>query len=294
MGSEVPTHSSEVPTLAAIHELPSTVAGLTASIVSHGQMGLANLLIGDLIRHAGPQLRRLVLTLNVPEPEPVQAEGAPFELIVLRNSRPLGFGANHNRAFRHCDSEWFAVLNPDIRLSSDALGQLLAAGGPRDGLIAPLIMDADGRAADSARRLPTPLQLMKRRLIPHQRGADPDFEWLAGMCLLLNSEAFRSLNGFDERFFMYCEDVDLCLRMQLAGRCLRHVPAVRPVHDARRASHRSPRYLLWHLASLMRLWTSATYWSYLPVRHRLAALRQTGADQADGGSPLRAVGDHDR
>jgi len=246
-------------------------------------MGLANLLIADLIRHAGPQLKRLVLTRNISESEPVHAEGASFELIVLCNRTPLGFGANHNRAFQHCNTEWFAVLNPDLRLSSDALGQLLAAGGPRDGLIAPLILNADGSAADSARRLPTPLQVLKRQAVRQRRGPDPDFEWLAGMCLLLNSEAFRSVNGFDERFFMYCEDVDLCLRMQLAGCCLRHVPGVQLVHDARRASHRSPRYLLWHVASLMRLWTSATYWSYLPVRHRLAALRQIGTGQAGGG-----------
>jgi N-acetylglucosaminyl-diphospho-decaprenol L-rhamnosyltransferase len=240
-------------------------------------MQLANLLIRDLIQHASAKLSRLVLTQNIPEPEPVNTDGASFEVIVLRNSRPLGFGANHNRAFRHCNTGWFAVLNPDLRLSYDALGQMLQAGTPRDGLIAPLILNADGSAADSTRRLPTPLQVMKRRLFRQRRDPDPDFEWLAGMCLLINSEAFRSVGGFDQRFFMYCEDVDLSLRMQLAGWCLRHVPGIHLTHDARRASHRSLRHLLWHVASLMRLWTSATYWSYLPARHRLGALRQTGA-----------------
>jgi N-acetylglucosaminyl-diphospho-decaprenol L-rhamnosyltransferase len=245
-------------------------------------MQLVNLLIGDLIRHAGSRLQRLVVTLNVAEPEPLRAEGAPFEVIVLSNDRARGFGANHNRAFAHCETPWFAVLNPDLRFSDDALGRLLAASDSNDGLVAPLILNADGTGADAARRLPTPLQVAMRRLMPPQSGADSSFEWLAGMCLVLKSESFRSVDGFDERYFMYCEDTDLCLRMQLAGWRLRHVPGVQVVHDARRASHRSPRHFLWHATSLLRLWISAPYWSYLRRRHQLVAQRQTGPAAAAG------------
>lgn len=245
-------------------------------------MRLVNTLIGDLIRHPDPRLQRLVVTLNVPEPEAIRAEGASFEVVVLRNSQPRGFGANHNQAFGHCNTEWFAVLNPDLRLSSNALGLLMAAHEPRDGLIAPLIVNADGSVADAARRLPTPFQVIKRQLMPRQRRDDLDFEWLAGMCLLLNSEAFRSLGGFDERYFMYCEDTDLCLRMQLAGWRLRLLPNVRVTHDARRASHRSLRHLVWHLTSLMRLWTSLSYWSYLCRRQRLATRPHRGPDGGTG------------
>jgi GT2 family glycosyltransferase len=68
-------------------------------------------------------------------------------------------------------------------------------------------------AVDAARRLPTPLQVATRRLRRQARGPEPDFDWLAGMCLVVSSEAFRALGGFDERYFMYCEDADLCLRI---------------------------------------------------------------------------------
>jgi len=249
---------------------------LTASVVSHGQMRLVNTLIADLIRHAGPPLKRLVVTLNVPQAEVLRADGAPFEVITLCNDRALGFGANHNRAFRHCNTDWFTVLNPDLRLSDDALGLLLAACEPQDGLVAPLILNVDGTAADAARRVPTPMQVIARRLGRQRPGTDPDFDWLAGMCLLLNSEAFRSLGGFDERYFMYCEDTDLCLRMQLAGWHLRHVTGARLVHDARRDSHRSLRHLGWHLASLIRLWTSPVFRTYMRRRNELGPLRRTG------------------
>src|SRR5260221_10829690 len=121
-------------------------------------------LSADLTRHAGPALKRLVVTLNVPQAEVLRADGAPFEVITLRNDRALGFGANHNRAFRHCNTDWFTVLNPDLRLSDDALGLLLAACEPQDGLVAPLILNVDRTAAEAGRPVPTPMQGIPGRL----------------------------------------------------------------------------------------------------------------------------------
>jgi N-acetylglucosaminyl-diphospho-decaprenol L-rhamnosyltransferase len=248
---------------------------LTASVVSHGQMELVNVLVGDLIAHAGPALKRLVVTINVAEAVQLQAAGAPFEVVVLRNGSACGFGANHNRAFRHCETAWFGVLNPDLRIGPNALAALCKAAVPGDGILAPRILESDGRPADSARRLPTPWQIAVRRLRRH-RQADPRFEWLAGMCMLIDAAAFRDAGGFDERFFLYCEDVDLCLRMQLAGRRLRLVEEVGIVHDARRQSHRSLPYLGWHLRSLARLWLSRSFWSFLARRSRLRGLSVAG------------------
>jgi GT2 family glycosyltransferase len=70
---------------------------------------------------------------------------------------------------------------------------------------------------------------------------------------------FAALGGFDERYFMYYEDVDLCARVREAGLDVRLDPAARAVHAAQRDSHRRPRYLAWHLRSMLRFWTSAAY-----------------------------------
>ncbi len=258
---------------------------LTASVVSHGQIPLVNALIDDLKRHAGPHLQRLVVTLNVPELQPLSADGTPFEVVTLRNQVAQGFGANHNQAFRHCETECFAVLNPDLRLASDALGALCEARTPGDGVLSPLILNPDGSPADAARRLPTPLQITARKFRRYRAEPDPDFDWLAGMCLVLDSAAFRSLGGFDERFFMYCEDTDLCLRMQLAGWSVRYVADVQVVHDARRDSHHSAPHLRWHVASLLRLWTSRAFWSYRLRRRALVSLRRTGLSLEGSRSP---------
>lgn len=87
-------------------------------------------------------------------------------------------------------------------------------------------------------------------------------DWVNGACLFFRSEAFSELKGFDERYFMYCEDTDICLRLQLAGWSMQGADwAV--MHDARRNTGRSLRHLGWHLRSLWRLWASDSFWDFV-------------------------------
>jgi GT2 family glycosyltransferase len=96
-------------------------------------------------------------------------------------------------------------------------------------------------------------------------GLDPAIEkhgffWVAGMFLLMRATAYREIGGFDERFFLYCEDYDVCARMRRAGYSIVLAPATLAVHDAQRGSLRSMRHLRWHVASLFRVWTSSAFW----------------------------------
>ncbi len=249
--------------------------GVTASVVSHGQRELLASLLADLAAAGAPDLRRLVITLNIDEPVPVLPEIQGCDVRVLRNERPLGFGANQNQAFELCETDWFAVLNPDLRWSADPFGRLLAKAQPGDVLLAPCILEADGHAADSRRRLLTPWQLMLRAAGRRAPVAAADIDWLAGMCLLVRRSAFRDVGGFDPRFFMYCEDADLSLRLQLAGGRLRFVDDVVVTHAAQRDSHRSAAHLRWHITSLLKHCLSRSYWRYLLRRKRLRAGRQS-------------------
>ena len=87
-------------------------------------------------------------------------------------------------------------------------------------------------------------------------------DWVNGACMVWRTEAFAALGGFDERYFMYCEDTDICLRLQLAGCRMRSAP-VTVVHDARRHTGRNWRHLRWHMTSMWRLWCSAAFWRYV-------------------------------
>ena len=77
------------------------------------------------------------------------------------------------------------------------------------------------------------------------------------MCMLFRSETFRALGGFDERYFLYYEDVDLCRRAARRGLAVVYDPGVELIHDARRASRRNPRLALHHARSIARYFMSA-------------------------------------
>ena len=205
----------------------------------------------------------MIVTLNVPEAAP-PIEDAPFPIEIVRNERPLGFAANHNRAFRRVRSGKFAVLNPDLRLRQDpfpALARRLQ--DPEVGLVAPVVLETDGRVSDYARRLVTPWEVIRRRITSSSYGnllMHPD--WLAGMFMGFRSEVFSRLGGFDERYTLYCEDVDLCARVRLAGMQIAVASEIDVVHNARRASRKSLRPLALHVRSLFQLWASPTYRDY--------------------------------
>lgn len=232
---------------------------ITVSVVTHGQWALVEPLLQQLDAHCRSVIERIVLTVNLPESVALDPAWR-IPVHVIRNPHPAGFGANHNAAFRTCETPWFLVLNPDIRLHADALSPLLRLARSQAGLLAPRIQEPWKASLEPYRDLPTPGELVRRRLPGHQPPASP--AWVPGMFMLLRAEAFAAVGGFNERYFMYCEDVELCARLRLAGWNLQLEQTVQVLHEAQRASQASLRPLLWHLASLAKLWTSGPFWRY--------------------------------
>lgn len=231
---------------------------LSLSIVSHGQGALIRPLLEELRDHAFA-CHEIILTLNLPEDESFFAGFDTLPLVVLRNAQRRGFGANHNAAFAASSGTHFVVVNPDIRLDGLRLEPLLKAlEDSAVGIAAPVVYSSDGQLEDSARRFPTIGRLLRRKL-RGERGPDYSFsdkpmevDWVAGMFMVLRRPTYALVRGFDERFFMYFEDVDLCRRLHAHGLKVMVVPEVRVVHDAQRASRRKPRHFFWHLSSATR------------------------------------------
>lgn len=228
------------------------------SLVSHRQASLANHFLRDLERTH--EVTELVVTENVPDTGLVLPNHLPVRR--LQNPSPMGFAGNHNQAFEGCDQSFFCVANPDIRLLSNPFPGLLAAmQDPGVGLVAPLVLCPAGDPEDNARRFPTPWNLGRKllggddgryHLQPSQTLAPQPVEWVAGMFLLFRSEAFRDVGGFDAKFHLYYEDVDICARLWKSGWKVMCDPGVTVVHEAQRASRRNPRYMSWHAASMAR------------------------------------------
>jgi N-acetylglucosaminyl-diphospho-decaprenol L-rhamnosyltransferase len=233
-------------------------AGICLSMVSHGQAGLANLFLSDLGQC--PELARTVVIENRPDTTPITLPAGATRHLV--NPVPMGFAHNHNQAFGHCEQPFFCVANPDIRLSANPFPGLLACfDDPRVGVVAPLVLNPAGQTEDNARYFPSPWNLLVKALggpdgrydtRQFQPGQAAPVEWAAGMFLLFRASAFRDVGGFDDKFHLYYEDVDICTRLWKSGWKVMLKPDVTVVHAAQRASRRNPQYTAWHAASMAR------------------------------------------
>jgi N-acetylglucosaminyl-diphospho-decaprenol L-rhamnosyltransferase len=171
----------------------------------------------------------------------------PLERIALE--RNGGFGHGCNVGWRHGESPFVLFLNPDARIEEASLWRLvtLLEETPQAGAAAPRITHADGALDYSQRRFPRIRSTYARafflhRLFPRASWTDelvrePDAysrpgspEWVSGACILLRRSALEELDGFDESFFMYCEDIDLCRRLRGAGCELLFEPAAYVEH----------------------------------------------------------------
>lgn len=245
---------------------PPAPKHLTVSIVSHGQLGLILPLLAQLDAHSHAEIEKVVVTINIPEPDLLAGTAWRFPVEPIENPQPLGFGANHNQAFRHCTTPWFLVLNPDIRIDSDVLAPLIAMAAPDTGLLTPRILEPGKTAPEPHRAIITPLEILTRKRCGYRPPAVP--AWIPGLFMLFRSSVYSQIGGFDEkRFFMYGEDFDICARTRLAGWRLQIGEHLRAAHDARRASHGSGKHLYWHVTSLLKVWMSAAFWRYRRLAH---------------------------
>ncbi len=234
----------------------------------------------------------------------VVAEFAPH-VRLERNDRNVGFARGVNQALAATSGSLVLLMNPDCRLVDGALGILrrelersdsYAVAGPR-------ILNPDGTVQGSARGDPDMFTglfgrtTVLRRLLPHlavarrnvvggDAGRKGDgsvtVDWLSGACLLARREALESVRGFDERYFLYWEDADLCRRLRALGAQVRYVPAATAIHrvgqssrtvraSSIRAFHESAYlYYATHVAStssakrwLARMLLSVRCWLYL-------------------------------
>jgi len=250
----------------------------------------------------GPHLDRFLATLSHATERSVSVliadngstDGAPQAAVerypgvrVFSTGSNLGYGSAVNRAIAQLDDadEWVVVANPDVQWGPGSIDALLdaAARWPRAATLGPLVNDPDGSVYPSARHLPSLVRggmhavvgpiwknnpwstaYRQERLEPSERAVG----WLSGSCLLVRRAAFDQISGFDERYFMYMEDVDLGDRFGKAGWLNVYVPSAEVLHHKGHATAReSGRNLAAHHKS--------TY-LYLADRHsglRRAPLR---------------------
>jgi N-acetylglucosaminyl-diphospho-decaprenol L-rhamnosyltransferase len=171
---------------------------------------------------------------------------------VLLSPRNEGYGRGNGLGVAAARSRYVLICNPDITVGQGSLGALIAAAGrfPQAGLVAPLIVEPDGRRFVQPRSLLSPAHLNAARsvLVPEGPASIP---FVSGACFLIDRSLFNAIGGFDPEIFLYYEDDDLCRRLMDQRRAPVLVPEAVVTH--RRGSSSAPapgsRFRArWHLA----------------------------------------------
>ncbi|WP_250279180.1 glycosyltransferase family 2 protein [Frankia sp. Cppng1_Ct_nod] len=204
---------------------------------------------------------------------------------LLRTGRNLGYGTAANRGAVNAGTPWLVVANADIAFMPGSLDELLDASDrwPGAGAFGPAITNPGGVLYPSARDLPSlgrgighallgwcwptnPWTTAYRR--EHTVPVETTAGWLSGSCQVLRRQAFEAVDGFDETYFMFMEDVDLGRRLGLAGWQLVYVPTAVVEHLGGHSTKRtSRRMVIAHHRSMLR-YLSRQYAAprYLPLR----------------------------
>ena len=184
-------------------------------------------------------------------------QGDP-RLLVIYNGANLGFGPAINRAAVKATGDTLLVLNPDCLLEDDSLQRLLdhLEQTPQAGIVGAVVCDESGHADPASFRRDPLLARSLRTLVGAEgegvniSGPAPDrlvqTEAVSGALMLIPREVFRRLDGFDEAYFLHCEDLDICRRVRDAGYEVWLAGDVRVLHGKGTSSRHRPVFVSWH------------------------------------------------
>jgi N-acetylglucosaminyl-diphospho-decaprenol L-rhamnosyltransferase len=236
------------------------------------------------LREAG--VGRVVVVDNAStDGSPARLRAADPDADVLLVGANLGYGGGVNRGLPRGSEDYVLVLNPDVVVAPDAVNALVAAldADPKIGIVGPRIAEVDGELYPSARAFPrlgdaighafvglatTDNPFSRRYLMTDWDHATArDVDWVSGACFLARRAALTPMGGFDEAYFMYLEDVDLCWRAGRGGWRVRYEPEAHVTHVQGLSTGQAPyRMLAAHHRSLLRYW-----WRTTPGPGRLLA-----------------------
>ncbi|MDP8937071.1 MAG: glycosyltransferase family 2 protein [Actinomycetota bacterium] len=204
-------------------------------------------------------------------------EQSDADAVLLTMSSNLGYGTAANRGVAVTDADYVMVLNPDTVVEPGTT-KVLAEALDRDpglAVVGPRMENDDGSLYPSARCFPNLVDAAGHAFLGFVAPANPytrryrmldwdhsgagDVDWVSGACMLVRRTAFASAGGFDEAYFMYAEDVDLCWRLRQAGWRIGYEPGGRVVHSLGASSRQRPyRMILAHHRSLLRFASKTT------------------------------------
>ena len=193
------------------------------------------------------------------------------EIIYIENRYSCGYAVNNNLNFVYYrehvepqDDDYFVLFNPDVELTPTTIQELRKSltDKPQGILAGNLFLDEDFTTTDdNIRRYPRLYQFAKTYLlgnrstmIDRKQGLPEDGRyWASGAFIAINAPLYKKLGGLDERYYMYCEDIDFCYRASKAGIPVELVEDVKAIHWRQRDSKKMfSKFFVWHVSSVFR------------------------------------------
>ncbi|MEO7453542.1 MAG: glycosyltransferase family 2 protein [Fimbriimonadales bacterium] len=230
---------------------------------------------------AGEARTEVIVVDNNSEDRSAQMVEEEFpEVTLLAMSENLGFGKGHNKAFEVARGGVLFPLNSDAVMHEGCFARVLEflRSDPNIGVVGPKLLNPDGSLQYSARRFPTPMAALFRntplgKLFPKNRYTrdylmtdwahdEPrDVDWVSGAAFAFKRELYEQIGGFDERFFMFLEDVDLCYRAHAAGRRVVYLPEAIVTHKIGSSTDKAPNRMINQFHKSMLLYYKKHYLS---------------------------------
>lgn len=226
--------------------------------------------IGSVLEHTkGTKLDIYVCDNNSSDGTPDMVEKEFPAVKVIRNEKNAGFGAGHNTIINMLDSDFHFIVNPDIMLTDDTVTQMCGfmSDNPDIAMAVPKFLYEDGREQFTPKLTPTVKYMLGGRLERfggvfrkwrrEYTFADrnvtevTDVGFCSGCFVVIRTDVFRKVGGFDERYFLYSEDADLTRTAKKYGRTV-YAPQFSVIHLWERAYMKSPKYFLIQLSSMVK------------------------------------------
>lgn len=188
------------------------------------------------------------------------------EIEYIFTGKNLGFGKGHNLVLDKLNSNYHLILNPDVEFNKDVIPKLVKQLDlyTNVSFISPKVLYPNNNVQLTCRKHPSFKSLLLRKLtFSRSLNKETDFndkkikeaiypEFIHGCFMLFRTEDFLKLKGFDERFFMYMEDADICRKIEKSGKKIMYFPSVSIVHHHRRSSSKNLKLLFIHISSAIK------------------------------------------
>ncbi len=247
------------------------MAELAAVVVNHNAGDLLTICLSSIYA-AGYDLSLDVVVVDNASTDgsTERAKRAQPSVRVISNPVNRGFAAAANQGVRDTSAPFVLLLNPDAEITGGSLASLLKVAADRAdvGILGPMVRNPDGSIQPSARKVPGLMDALGHAflgpfvpdnrfsrsytLAEWDRSSEREVEWVSGCAMLIRREAFEAVGGFDEGYFMYVEDVDICTRLRQTGWSVLFSPEIEVVHETGNTKNRAGRLTFEHSRSIYR------------------------------------------